>query len=333
MSGVDWGDALALMRRTYDATAEGRQFVASGTTPLDHATHMLDLAGAAFATSRVAAAVGDGAAHAQFLNLSRFGLSAFNASSCMLRQDGKYYEGTFVNYGFRPMPDMATRIALCDSGGEGGGGGGTGAPGAARFVEALDAFFGYGREEPVVQMPIEPAQAARAPAFAQALHDDGYAAHTFEGLCNEPDMETPYSYAYAGRADRVQDVVTAVKTFSFAPGRGGLAGNDDSGGEAAWYVWASIGIFPVAGQPVYIIGSPSFASVVVHLGDATLRVRRAGEGAYVQAAALNAKPLGGRAWLWVSEAHAGGELVLQMGAAPTAEWGSVLPPSFPPDGL
>jgi putative alpha-1,2-mannosidase len=48
-------------------------------------------------------------------------------------------------------------------------------------------------------------------------------------------METPYSYAWAGRADRVQQVVDAVKTYSYAPGRGGLAGNDDSGGEAAWY--------------------------------------------------------------------------------------------------
>ena len=89
MSGVQWADALALMRRTYANTAEGRQFVANGTTPLAHATHMLDLAGAALATSRVAAAVGDAATHAQFLTLSRFGLSAFNASSCMLREDGK----------------------------------------------------------------------------------------------------------------------------------------------------------------------------------------------------------------------------------------------------
>ena len=65
----------------------------------------------------------------------------------------------------------------------------------------------------------------------QGLQRAGAATHTFEGLCNEPDMETPYSYAYAGRADRVQEVVTAVKTYSYAPGRGGLAGNDDSGGE------------------------------------------------------------------------------------------------------
>ena len=70
----------------------------------------------------------------------------------------------------------------------------------------------------------------------------------------------------------------------------------------------------------------------MRLGDASLRVRRSGEGAYVQAGTLNAEPLGGRAWLWVDEAHAGGELLLQMGPDPAPQWGSVLPPSFPPDG-
>ena len=79
------------------------------------------------------------------------------------------------------------------------------------------------------------------PTWVGGLWDAGAKAHTFEGLCNEPDMETPYSYAFAGRADRVQEVVTAVKTYSYGPGRGGLAGNDDSGGEAAWYVNQFIG--------------------------------------------------------------------------------------------
>ena len=149
-----------------------------------------------------------------------------------------------------------------------------------------------------------------------------------QGLCNEPDMETPYSYAYAGRADRVQDVVNAIKTYSYAPGRGGLAGNDDSGGETAWYVWSALGLFPIAGQPIYIIGSPSFGAVSVHLGDAVLRISREGPGRYIQNGTLNGRSLGGRAWLWVSEAHAGGDLALLMGAEASAGWGSKVPPSF-----
>ena len=39
-------------------------------------------------------------------------------------------------------------------------------------------------------------------------------------------------YAYAGRLDRLAEVVTATKAYSFSPGRGGICGNIDSGGEA-----------------------------------------------------------------------------------------------------
>lgn len=192
----------------------------------------------------------------------------------------------------------------------------------------LSTTDGYGRR-PAVQLPILPFQSSHPAWVRERISNVGYDSHTFEGLCNEPDMETPYTYAYAGRADRVQEVVNAVKTYSYAPGRGGLAGNDDSGGEAAWYVWSSIGIFPIAGQPVYIIGSPSFKTVSVFLADARLHVIRVGSGRYIQSGSLNGVPLGGRAWLWVDEVHRGGELRLNMGRDASAEWGSKLPPSFP----
>lgn len=45
-------------------------------------------------------------------------------------------------------------------------------------------------------------------------------------------MEAPWTYAYTGRLDRLAEVVTATKTYSFSPGRGGICGNIDSGGEA-----------------------------------------------------------------------------------------------------
>ena len=49
-------------------------------------------------------------------------------------------------------------------------------------------------------------------------------------------------------------------TGSSAPGRGGLPGNDDSGGLSSWYVWASLGLFPVAGQSLFLVNAPAFAS-------------------------------------------------------------------------
>ena len=111
----------------------------------------------------------------------------------------------------------------------------------------------------------------------------GYALNRFEGLNNEPDMEAPWAYHYAGRPDRTAEVVHAAVHNMFGLGPGGLPGNDDSGGLSSWYVWASLGLFPVAGQSLYLINAPSFASSRLNLngvraGDRDRRVRRAGAG-------------------------------------------------------
>ena len=65
------------------------------------------------------------------------------------------------------------------------------------------------------------------------MESAGFGSHSYEGLCNEPDMAAPYSYLYAGRPDRLCEVVHGVKTYSFAPGRGGLAGADRRAGARA----------------------------------------------------------------------------------------------------
>jgi putative alpha-1,2-mannosidase len=143
---------------------------------------------------------------------------------------------------------------------------------------------------------------------------------------------------YAGRPDRLAEVIFGVKTYSFAPGRGGLAGNNDSGAESALFVFSSMGIFPVAGQPIYLLGVPSFQAMTVQLGAAgpRLAITKIGSGMYVQSASFDGKDLKGQAWLSVADVHApvdgqpGHALEFAMGAAPSKEWGSVRPPSYAP---
>ena len=103
------------------------------------------------------------------------------------------------------------------------------AGGDEAFVALLDAFFGYGAD-PVKQVGERPSVEELAA---------GYALNRFEGLNNEPDMEAPWAYHYAGRPDRTAEVVHAAVQQQFGLGRGGLPGNDDSGGLSSWYVWAS----------------------------------------------------------------------------------------------
>ena len=145
---------------------------------------------------------------------------------------------------------------------------------------------------------------------------------------NEPDMLAAYTYIYAGRQDRTAERVRQILAAEYHTGRGGLPGNDDAGTLSSWYIWSSMGLYPVAGQPLYLIGSPIFSRCKLHLesGKTFVIVAEAtGKAAkYVQAAELNGRPLH-RAWLTHSEIAAGGELLLRMGDKPKA-WDIEVPP-------
>lgn len=89
----------------------------------------------------------------------------------------------------------------------------------------------------------------------------------FEGFNNEPDMETPYAYIYAGRHDRTCEIVRMGTKYMFTQGRGGIPGNNDSGGLSSCYIWNVIGVFPVSGQNLMLIGSPSVDEAVLKLSN------------------------------------------------------------------
>ena len=188
----------------------------------------------------------------------------------------------------------------------------------------LDGFFGYGAD-PVKQVGERPSVDELAA---------GYALNRFEGLNNEPDMEVPWAYHYVGRPDRTAEVVHAALNNMFGLGRGGLPGNDDSGGLSAWYVWASLGLFPVAGQSLYLVNAPSFSYSRIDLGGSELVIvatdfvepEPGGPVQYVQSMTFNGEPLD-RTWLSARELHRGGRLEIALGPEPS-DWGTTnRPPS------
>jgi putative alpha-1,2-mannosidase len=89
-----------------------------------------------------------------------------------------------------------------------------------------------------------------------------------------------------------------------------------------------MGIFPNAGQDVYVIGSPALAEVTLHLaGDRTFVIEAKNVSAsnrYVIAAELNGKSLD-RAWFRHQEIAQGGRLVLTMAEKP-GSWPTGDPP-------
>ncbi|WP_250443965.1 glycoside hydrolase domain-containing protein [Actinotalea sp. C106] len=312
LPGMDWDWALVHMhndlRRTY-----GEDFLLRGKVhPI---SHTLDLAFGYWCTAKVAEHVGDRTLATQFTPLAAQWANALDPVTGLLK-DSTFYEGGPWNYSFRLVHDMAARIGL--AGGEGA------------FIDLLDRFFGVGAP-PVTQPGVRPSVEEMAA---------GYALNRFEGLNNEPDMEAPWAYQYAGRPDRTADVVHAAVHQRFGTGRGGLPGNDDSGGLSSWYVWASLGLFPVAGQNLALINAPSWREARIDVGgagsDATLTVETSGfvepepdgPAQYVRAASLDGVPLD-RTWLTGNELHRGGRLHLELGPTPTG-WGTTTrPPSSP----
>ena len=129
-------------------------------------------------------------------------------------------------------------------------------------------------------------------------------------------------------------MVHAAVNNMFGLGRGGLPGNDDSGGLSSWYVWASLGLFPIAGQSLYLINAPSFAESRIAFADQELVIKApgfvepvaGGPVQYVQKAIFNGELLD-RTWLTAREVHGGGHLEVLLGQKQSA-WGTTTrPPS------
>jgi len=307
LPGVDWEYALVHLhddlRRIY-----GEDYLEKGVA--HPVTHTLDLAYGYHCTARVARHVGDHELADHLDGLATRWVNAFDPETGLLI-DSEYYEGGRWNYSFRLLHDMAARVQL--------------AGGAESFVAMLDRFFGFG-QPPVKQL--------REPPYEHDLAA-GYALGRFEGLNNEPDMEAPWAYHYAGRPDRTTEVVRAVLDHAFGVGRGGLPGNDDSGGLSSWYVWASLGLFPVAGQSLFLLHAPSFDRSSLRVSDGEMVIETDGRRAtapgdppqHVRSVRLDGRPLD-RSWLTGRELHRGGHLLVELGATPSA-WGRQPPPSGP----
>lgn len=143
---------------------------------------------------------------------------------------------------------------------------------------------------------------------------------------NEPSHHVAYLYAYAGQPWRTQARLKQIMDTQYAARPDGLAGNDDLGQMSAWYVFSTLGFYPVApGSNQYVIGRPFLPKATLNLANGR-RFSVIAEGlddrhTYVGEVTLNGKPLP-RAWISHEEILAGGELRFQMQAMPNKTWAS-----------
>jgi len=155
----------------------------------------------------------------------------------------------------------------------------------------------------------------------------------YVNLGNQPNMQAPYLFNWAGEPWQTQKWVRAMLDEYFGTGPDGYPGDEDQGQMGAWFVLSAIGLFQMDGgcrvDPIWEIGSPLFDRVVIHLDAKRYRGKRfvieardnSPENVFVQSATLNGRPLD-RPWFKATELFGGGELILQMGPQPNRAWGA-----------
>jgi predicted alpha-1,2-mannosidase len=186
------------------------------------------------------------------------------------------------------------------------------------FVKRLDEFF---------TLPYKPRGIARDVTGMIGQYCHG----------NEPDHQVPYFYNWACAPWKTQEVVRKILQLMYGSDKTGygLAGMDDNGENCSWYVMSAMGFYTVdPARAEYVIGSPLFEEVTIHMGngkDLTIIANNnSDQNIYIQSATLNGEPLH-RPWFSHSAIANGGRLEFEMGQKPNKSWGSgpeAAPPSM-----
>lgn len=213
-------------------------------------------------------------------------------------------EGAVVHYSFY-VPHDVPRLVEAMGGRHG-------------FAEKLDTLFGLS----TLVTPSPRGEAGGESPARSALYWHG----------NEPCHQIPYMYAWAGQPWKTQYLVHRILNTEYLDVPGGLSGNDDAGQMSAWYIFSSLGFYPVCpATPYYVLGAPSFTRarvgrLVIEAPDVS------DENIYIQHVTWNGRPYT-KTYITHDMIRQGGTLHFAMGPRPGTSWGTApedLPPAVQP---
>lgn len=137
---------------------------------------------------------------------------------------------------------------------------------------------------------------------------------------NEPAHHVAYFYNWADQAYKTQAQVRRILKMQYKPTPDGLGGNDDCGQMSAWYMFSSLGFYPVSpGGDEYALGSPAVNKASLNLENGNTftveAINQSDKNIYVQKVWLNGKPLQ-KPFIKHSDITQGGKLTFYMSAKP-----------------
>lgn len=145
---------------------------------------------------------------------------------------------------------------------------------------------------------------------------------------NEMGHPAPWAYNWAGKPASTQYLVPKLMGIAFSTARDGLPGNDDMGATSSWYVFAALGMFPVApAEAGLALSTPQFPGITVQLGGKTLRIdtdQAAADAPFIQTMRVDHRSQL-QSWLALDRISGGAQLRYTLGATPS-QWATKIRP-------
>ncbi len=143
---------------------------------------------------------------------------------------------------------------------------------------------------------------------------------------NQPIQHMIYLYNYAGEPWKAQYHLREVMDKLYLPTPDGYCGDEDNGQTSAWYVFSSLGFYPVTpGVDEYVIGSPLVQKAVVNLENGKKIEIKAQDNnkanRYVQSMKVNGKKHN-KNYLNYKDLLKGAKIQFSMGSEPATNRGT-----------
>ncbi|WP_394348332.1 GH92 family glycosyl hydrolase [Pedobacter westerhofensis] len=142
---------------------------------------------------------------------------------------------------------------------------------------------------------------------------------------NEPGHQIPFMYNFTSSPWKTHLRVKEILADEYSDGPGGLSGNDDAGQMSAWYVFASMGFYPL--DPVsnrYTFTTPLFDSVTIGLpGAKSLQIisrKKSKNSGYITSVKWNGKAYQPN-YLTYEKLMQGGKIEVELQDQPDKGWG------------
>ncbi len=271
----------------------------------------LELAYNDWCIAQMARQVSDGKTETEFLERAEYYNNVYDPSIGYMRpklSDGTFrkdfdpldthgqgfIEGNAWNYGLYVPQDITKMIDMMG--------------GKERFSQHLDSLFTMQLDDKYISKN-------------EDITRDGIIGNYVHG--NEPGHHIPYLYNWTDKPYKTQERVRMIMETMYGNKEDGLCGNDDAGQMSAWYIFSSLGFYPVTpGSPNYALGSPLVKEAKIHLSNGKALTIKASnqskDNVFVESVSVNGKLIEGTL-LHHHDIMNGGEIIFKMTNQPKSK--------------